>query len=56
MKKDPKNLIVDLLKEIDSDLYNAQMKLDKCEYEDGQRFISKANGRILNFLKIMEYL
>lgn len=56
-EKEPKDLLLECLKDIESDLINADQRLStNINREEARRHISRAIGRIRNFKTILGYL
>lgn len=56
-EKEPKNLLLECLKDIESDLVDADQALSmNLSEEEARRKISRAIGRIRNFKTILGYL
>lgn len=56
-EKEPKDLLLECLKDIENDLINADQRLStNINKEEARRHISRTIGRIRNFKTILGYL
>lgn len=55
-KKEPKDLLLECLTDIEKDLTDAKDDASKSRYDKSEKSIERAIGRIRNFKTILSYL